>query len=184
MKRAVFLDRDGVINRPIVKDGIPYPPSDLSELDIPDDVPQALGQLREFGFRLIVVSNQPDVARGVQSEEAVLAINSALQDRLAIDEFRVCFHDDGDNCACRKPLPGMLLEAAAGKDIDLAASFMIGDRWRDVEAGKRAGCGTILIDHGYDERFESEPDRVVKSLSEAAQWILSQQQEGDNEVVG
>lgn len=173
MNRAVFLDRDGVINRAIVKDGLPHPPSDVSELVIPDDVPEALTRLRESGFRLVVVSNQPDVARGMQSEGSVTAMNAILKDLLAIDEFRVCFHDDGDDCDCRKPLPGMLLEAAAGAHIDLAASFMVGDRWRDIEAGKRAGCRTIFVDHGYDEQLQSEPDEIVKTLSEAAEWILS-----------
>ena len=178
----MFLDRDGVINRPIVKDGVPQPPSDVSELEIPEDVPQALSRLRNFGFRLVVVSNQPDVSRKLRSQGSVDAINSVLKDALEIDEFRVCFHDDGDGCSCRKPLPGMLLEAAAEAQIDLAASYMVGDRWRDIEAGKRAGCRTVLIDYGYDEHLTSEPDEVVKSLSDAAQWILSQEAEGDNEV--
>ena len=173
MTRAVFLDRDGVINRAVLKDGLPHPPSDISEIEIPMDVPEALSRLREAGYRLVVVTNQPDVARGIQTEDSILAINAALMDSLIIDEFRVCFHDDGDDCTCRKPLPGMLLEAASEAKIDLGASFLVGDRWRDIEAGKRAGCGTILIDNGYDERLQSEPDEVVKTFSEAADWILS-----------
>ena len=169
----MFLDRDGVINRAVLKDGLPHPPSDISEIEIPMDVPEALSRLREAGYRLVVVTNQPDVARGIQTEDSILAINAALMDSLIIDEFRVCFHDDGDDCTCRKPLPGMLLEAASEAKIDLGASFLVGDRWRDIEAGKRAGCGTILIDNGYDERLQSEPDEVVKTFSEAADWILS-----------
>lgn len=170
--RAVFLDRDGVINRAFVRDGKPYPPSSPGELEILPGVPEALSLLSAAGFRLVVVTNQPDVARGEQSRETVEAIHTLLRNQLPIDDFRVCYHDDVDRCSCRKPLPGMLLQAAADLGLDLSASFLVGDRWRDVEAGRNAGCMTIFIDYGYSERKPEAPDKIVSSLSEAADSIL------------
>lgn len=173
MTRAVFLDRDGVINRALVRDGKPYPPRDTRELAIPPGVANALKRLRHAGFKLIVVTNQPDVARGTQTRAAVEKINAVLQSRLPIDEFRVCYHDDADQCACRKPGAGALLQCAQQYDIDLKTSFMIGDRWRDIEAGQRAGCKTIFIDCHYLEKEPVAPDCRVANLTEAADWILS-----------
>jgi len=172
-RRAVFLDRDGVINRAFVRDGKPYPPSGPGELEILSGVPEALDRLKAAGFRLVVVTNQPDVARGVFSREVVEAIHSDLSARLPIDEIRVCWHDDGNRCLCRKPEPGMLLDAAREARLDLSSSYMVGDRWRDVEAGRAAGCVTILIDYGYAEKQAGPPDKKAGSLVEAAEWILS-----------
>jgi transaldolase len=173
-RRAVFLDRDGVINRAVIRDGKPYPPADLSQLEVLPGVPEALEQLCAAGYRLIVVTNQPDIARGAQTREAVEAIHAELLARgLPIDNFRVCYHDDGDGCDCRKPRAGLLLAAAQEEDLDLAASFLVGDRWRDVEAGKRAGCTTVLVDHSYAEPERSQPHVRVRSLAEAADWILA-----------
>lgn len=171
--RAVFLDRDGVINLPIVRAGLPHPPHHPDELVLAPDVPEALRRLRRAGFRLVVVTNQPDVARGTQRREVVEAMHARLASELPIDEIRVCYHDDGDECGCRKPKPGMLEASAREGGFDLAGSFMVGDRWRDIEAGRRAGCSTVLVDRGYVERVAVEPDVVVRSLSEAADWILS-----------
>jgi D-glycero-D-manno-heptose 1,7-bisphosphate phosphatase len=172
MRRAVFLDRDGVLNRAIVREGKPYPPTGLAELEILPGVVEACRALREAGFVLVAVSNQPDVRRGTQQRETVEAINRALRAHVPVDDIRVCYHDDQDACICRKPSPGLLLEAAKQWEIDLRASFMVGDRWKDVEAGRRAGCKTILVDYGYSERPESAPDCRVRSLAEAARWIL------------
>jgi D-glycero-D-manno-heptose 1,7-bisphosphate phosphatase len=179
MGRAVFLDRDGVINRAIVRKGRPYPPASLAELELLPGVPEALAGLRAAGFRLIVVTNQPDVARGSAARADVEAIHRGLlmggagRPPLAIDRFQVCYHDDSDGCDCRKPAPGMLLEAARDESLDLAASFMVGDRWRDIEAGRRAGCTALFIDYGYDEAERSSPDARFRSLAEAADWILN-----------
>lgn len=171
--RAVFLDRDGVINRTVLRAGKPHPPATVEEVEVLPGVPEALSRLRDKGFRLIVVTNQPDVARGTQSRGVVEAINAALRASLPLDEFRVCYHDDKDGCACRKPAPGMLLEAAREGGLDLAASYMVGDRWRDIEAGERAGCRTIFIDHGYRETQPRRFHAKVQSLAEAADWITS-----------
>ena len=172
MNRAVFLDRDGVINRTKVKDARPYPPSKLEEVEILPGVPQALTALRHAGFLLIVVTNQPDVARGNTTREKVEAINKYLAAQLAIDEFRACYHDTKDGCECRKPLPGALLEAAKQHGIDLSLSYMIGDRWKDIESGKKAGCKTIFIDYGYAEEQPESFDHRVDSLLEASTIIL------------
>ena len=172
-RRAVFLDRDGVITRAIVRDGRPYPPASVVEMELLPGVAAALARLHEAGYLLIVVTNQPDVARGRQSRAVVDAIHDTLGAVLPIDEFRTCYHDDGDECGCRKPRPGLLLDAAAAHAVDLAASVMIGDRWRDVEAGQAAGCATVFLDYGYAERSPGRPDAVVRSLGEAADWIFS-----------
>jgi D-glycero-D-manno-heptose 1,7-bisphosphate phosphatase len=172
--RAVFLDRDGVLNEAVVRGGKPYPPATVAEVVVPRDVPDALARLRNSGFRLIVVTNQPDIARGTQSRETVHAINRHLQELLQLDGVEVCEHDDRHQCDCRKPKPGMLLRAAERDGIALAQSFMVGDRWRDIEAGRGAGCRTVLIGGGYDEGLKSPPDVQVASLSAAADWILAQ----------
>ena len=175
MNRAVFLDRDGVLNRVVLRDGKPHPPASLAELEILPRAREALANLKRQGFLLLVVTNQPDVARGTQTREAVEAMHDELSAVLPVDGFFVCYHDDADGCECRKPRPGLLLEAAKLHAIQLSASFLIGDRWRDIEAGASAGCRTVLIDYGYPEKGPAQPPHAhVKSLCEAADWILQQ----------
>lgn len=171
-KRVVFLDRDGVINRPVVRDGRSYPPASVDDLVILDGVAEALRRLREAGFRLVVVTNQPDVARGTQSRAAVEAIHAELRRRLPLDDIRTCFHDDPDQCGCRKPKAGLLMEG--GEDVDFAQSFMVGDRWRDIAAGVAAGCRTVFLDYGYRERQPVQFDFKTGSLLQAAEWICAQ----------
>jgi len=170
--RAVFLDRDGVINAAIVRNGKPYPPDSIEELKILPGVDLALKRLHSAGFLLIVVTNQPDVSKGKQKIEVVEEMNQLLQTKLELDDIMVCYHDDIDNCDCRKPKPGMLLQAAVKYNIDLAGSWMVGDRWKDVLAGKRAGCRTLFIDRGYTETQDVAADFNVSSLLEAAEIIL------------
>jgi D-sedoheptulose 7-phosphate isomerase len=177
--KAVFLDRDGVINRASIRDGKPFSPGTMEELEILPGVPEALRQLKSHGYKLLVVTNQPDVGRGKQSRESLDAIHQDLLARFPLDDILVCCHTDADNCSCRKPLPGMLIEAAKKHNVDLAISFMVGDRWRDIDAGYNAGCRTILIDYGYSERSsEHSPDLRVGSLAEAADWIIRSAQKG------
>lgn len=174
MIRAVFLDRDGVINRAFVRDGRSYPPVSLDEVEILPQVELALNNLKEAGYLLIVVTNQPDVASGKVSKLVVDQINNFLVDSLPIDEIRTCFHEDKDGCKCRKPLPGLLISASRERQINLEASFMIGDRWRDIEAGQAAGCKTFFINYGYQERQPDSPDFIVSSLAEAAEIIIGE----------
>lgn len=170
---AVFLDRDGVLNEAIVRDGKPYPPADVSETVMAPRAAELLVRLRAAGFLLLVVTNQPDVGRGKVTRESVEAIHAHLSATLPLDGIFVCYHDDRDHCACRKPKPGLLLDAAREHDVDLSASYMIGDRWRDVTAGRSAGCRTVFIDHGYNEGVSGiAPDIHVRSLAEAVERIL------------
>lgn len=168
---AVFLDRDGTLNIATIRDGRSYPPASLAELAVVPGAAPALSALRQAGFCTIVVTNQPDVALGKQRREVVEAINDALRAQLPLDDIRVCYHADADGCDCRKPKPGMLLDAARVWNIALDASFMVGDRWRDVAAGHAAGCRTLLIEAGYRER-RVEPTFSVTSLVEACDIIL------------
>jgi D-sedoheptulose 7-phosphate isomerase len=172
-RAAVFLDRDGVLNRAVVRDGKPFPPSGPEELELLPHVASSLRDLKAHGFDLFVITNQPDVARGTHTRESVEGIHRVLASSLPIDDIFVCYHDDNDHCECRKPLPGLLLEAQRKHNIDLSRSFVVGDRWRDIDAGHNAGCHTILIDYGYNERKSAQPpEAVVHSLREAADWII------------
>jgi D-glycero-D-manno-heptose 1,7-bisphosphate phosphatase len=169
---AAFLDRDGVLNEMRLVDGRPRPPAGVAELVVAHGATAACARLHEAGLLLVVVTNQPDLARGTTDRATVDAINGELRRRLQLDDVLVCPHDDGDACACRKPAPGLLRQAADRWGIDLGRSVMMGDRWRDVEAGRRAGCATVHVDHGYRERRPRRPDLVVRSLAEAVPWIL------------
>ena len=174
-RRAVFLDRDGVLNRAIVRNGKPYPPRNLAEVDILDGVSEAVASLQRAGFLTVVVTNQPDVARGTTPRDLVDTINNRMKAELGLDAVLTCFHDNAENCDCRKPKAGLLLQARDAYGLDLASSFMIGDRWRDIEAGINAGCRTAFIDYHYDEpRPPRHADFVCGSLKEAATWILAQ----------
>jgi D-glycero-D-manno-heptose 1,7-bisphosphate phosphatase len=169
---AVFLDRDGVLNESLVgADGVPRPPSGLAEFALVEGAAEACRRLGSLGFLRIVVTNQPDVARGTQQRDVVEAIHQRLRDYVSLDDIRVCYHDDDDLCDCRKPKPGLLVSAAHDWGIDLASSFMIGDRWRDVEAGQRAGCATILIDAQHAQPSTIKPTVRVDSLPSAVNWI-------------
>jgi len=171
--RAVFLDRDGVLNRAIVRDGKPYPPASLDELEIVEGAAGSLERLKRLGFLLLVVTNQPDVSRGTQSIEAIQQMHESMRQTLPLDDFLVCPHDDRDACQCRKPMPGLFLEAQARYNIDLAGSFMVGDRWRDIDAGRAAGCRTVWIDRQYRERGPAlAPDATAASLVDAVDWIV------------
>jgi transaldolase len=174
MRPAVFLDRDGVLNEPVVRAGKPYPPAGPGELVLCAGAERAVAELRAAGFALIVVTNQPDVARGTTPRATVDAINAKLRALLALDDVLVCAHDDADACGCRKPKPGLLRDGARLHDVDLRASYLVGDRWRDIEAGAAAGCRTVLVDRRYAERASSvAPDARVASVLEAARWIIA-----------
>jgi D-glycero-D-manno-heptose 1,7-bisphosphate phosphatase len=176
-RRCVFLDRDGVINASVERDGRLVAPTSLADFHIFPDVDAAIRRLRHGGFLVIVVTNQPDVATGLVKRETVEAMHTILRDRLAVDDIQVCYHVDHDDCTCRKPKPGMLLDAARRYDIDLANSYLVGDRWRDILAGDAAGCFTILVTGG-DNEFSSTPGIVVNSLSSAAEFILGRERPG------
>jgi len=173
MKRAVFLDRDGVINRPIVRDGKPYPPVSVEEFELLPGVAEACARLKAAGFLLVVATNQPDVGRGTLARETVEAMHAKMCAALPLDRIEVCY-DPGQGIPSefRKPAPGMLLRAAIELDIALSQSWMVGDRWRDVDCGANAGCRTVFIDLGYDEKLRATPEFRVSDLVGAAEVIL------------
>lgn len=172
VRPAVFLDRDGVINANLERDGKPVAPTTLAEFRFLPGVEDAVRRLRQAGYLLIVCTNQPDVATGRTPRATVDAMHDLVRAKLDIDDIRICFHTDADGCACRKPKPGMILAAAGEHSIDLPRSYVVGDRWRDVVAGCAAGCLTIFVEYGYEQEGPNEPDHVVASLSEAANLIL------------
>ena len=173
MRRAVFLDRDGVINQAVVRDGKPFPPSTLAEFVLLPGVEEACARLKAAGFLLVVATNQPDVGRGTQRREEVEAMHAAMSAALPIDRVEVCYdRGQGEPSEFRKPAPGMLRRAARELEIDLAASWMVGDRWRDIDCGAAAGCRTVFIDYGYAEQLRQRPDFRSASLLAAAALIL------------
>ena len=173
-KRAVFLDRDGVINRAILRDGLPFAPTKLEDFEILPGVAEACEKLKVAGFLLIVATNQPDVGRGTLKQEVVEEIHKFMCAQLPIDRVEVCYHRGQglSDCDCRKPKPGLLVQAAREFDIDLAQSWMVGDRWRDIDCGHAAGCRTILIEYHYPEALRQTPDFRVGNLLDAANLIL------------
>ena len=173
MKSAVFLDRDGVLNVPIVRDNRAYAPLTLKEFQVTDEAVSEVKKLRSSGFLCIVITNQPEIARGLLSPETLEEMHNILKSRVAVDDIFVCHHDSTEGCQCHKPQPGMILAAAKKWDIDLKTSYMIGDRWRDIGAGRTAGCYNILIERPYSQC--SSADVSVSNLEEAVQLILKKE---------
>ena len=169
--KAVFLDRDGVVNEAIVINGKPYPPSNLNDFNFIKGIENAIKILKSIGYYIFIVTNQPDVSRGKVLMEEVNEINNYILNSTCVDKIYTCFHDDKNNCDCRKPKPGMLIQAQKDWDIDFSKSFLIGDRWRDIEAGISAGVKTIFIDYDYEE-LKVKSDYVCKSSIEAIEIIL------------
>ncbi len=177
LRRAIFFDRDGVINKPVIRNGKPYPPDRLEDLEIYPEAAEACRLLKEAGFLLVVVTNQPDVRRGRMNQSAVEAIHNRLRSLLPVDSIEISYamNDEEPDSFRRKPQPGMLLEAAQKYAINLSQSFMLGDRWRDVNCGHAAGCVTIFIDRGYKELLDVQPDFRASHILEAAKIILANQ---------
>lgn len=174
-RHAVFLDRDGTLIESDVINGHPVPYHDSDDVRVLDGVLEGCARLKAAGYSLVMVTNQPDIARGTVSGIVIDTINTHIVDELGLDLALTCAHDDADNCDCRKPKPGLLQRGAKTLGIDLDdSSFMVGDRWRDVDAGHNAGVTTVLIDRGYDERLRAQPDHVTTTFSAAVEWILQQ----------
>lgn len=177
-RRAVFLDRDGVLVASEVRHGKPVAALTLADFAILPEAPAAVAALKAAGFATVVVTNQPEMARGNVDSATMDAMHSRLREAMLIDAVYVCPHDSGEDCGCRKPAPGMLMRAAAELGLDLASSYMVGDRWRDVGAGQAAGCVTVLIERGYDEPERLEPDLTAHDVAEAARRILDREAAG------
>lgn len=175
LKRAVFLDRDGVVNETFIREGKPYPPRQLSELKIFEDVASSVEAFHKAGFLVIIVTNQPDLSKGLLTLENLQSIHNEIQTKVKIDQIRFCPHEDYHDCSCRKPKAGMLLDASNEWEIDLSQSFMVGDRWKDIDAGKAAGCKTVWINRNkYQEKSPLEFNASATSLAEAIPYILGE----------
>ncbi|MBI5771389.1 MAG: HAD-IIIA family hydrolase [Verrucomicrobia bacterium] len=177
LRPAIFLDRDGTLNRQVIRGGKPYPPATVDEFELFPGVPEACAQLAAAGYALVVATNQPDVGRGTQPQAVVDAMHAKLRALVpAVSHIEVCYAPgqgvDHPENRRRKPEPGMLLDAAMLLDLDLGRSWMVGDRWRDIDCGKRAGTRTVFIDFGYAEELREAPDYRVRSFAEAAATIL------------
>jgi D-glycero-D-manno-heptose 1,7-bisphosphate phosphatase len=176
-RRAVFLDRDGVLNLPVVRDGQPHPPTSVEDFRLYDDVADGCARLKSAGFLLVVMTNQPDVGRGTQTREVIEAMHVKLQSALpSLDRVEICYHAGehyGEPCDCRKPRPGLILRAAAELKIDLCGSYVIGDRWRDIDCARAAGCRAIFIARGYKERLRETPDFTVGNFRDAVNALLA-----------
>jgi D-glycero-D-manno-heptose 1,7-bisphosphate phosphatase len=172
LHKAIFFDRDGVINVAKILNGRPHPPKNLSELVITPGAKEVIQKLKNAGYKIIVITNQPDVARGCVTKEQVEEINNFLMSSLNVDIFKVCYHDDADKCECRKPLPGLIIESAKEYNLDLQRSYVIGDRWKDIAAGVAVGCKTIFIDYKYREIKPENPDYITDSLDMVVNIIL------------
>lgn len=165
-KKAVFFDRDGVINKSISRGGKPYPPENLNEFEFIDGIKEVVDFFKHNQYVLIIITNQPDVARGKQSIQQVETFHRHILKTLSIDKIYTCFHDDKDHCECRKPKPGMLYQAQKDFGLNLKICFGIGDRWRDIGAFNAAGCQSIFIDYGYQEPLTSHPHYRVNNLKQ------------------
>lgn len=172
INKAFFLDRDGVINKPIVIDRKPFSPHSLEQLHILPKVQNAIKLLKNNNFYVIGITNQPDVKRGTVRKKFVDQINDFLKNELELDAIYTCFHDDDDNCICRKPKPGLILSAASKFSIDLEKSFFVGDRKKDIDAGLSANCKTIFIDYNYNEEKPLNADYYCRSLYDAVKLII------------
>jgi D-glycero-D-manno-heptose 1,7-bisphosphate phosphatase len=172
-RAAVFLDRDGVLNRAAVRAGKPYAPRDLHAFRLLPGAAGAVRTLHERGFLVVVVTNQPDVGHRLVAPELLEAMHARLRRHMPVDAVEVCPHREDDRCGCRKPRPGLLVAAAQRLGIDLAHSFLVGDRWKDISAGRAVGCYTIFIDRGYREPRPRDADAVASSLPAAVRRIMA-----------
>ncbi len=172
-RAAVFLDRDGVVNEVEIRDGLPVGPLNIKDFVLVKGLAEDISRLKAFGFIVFVATNQPEISRGGLTLQMLELMHDRLLGLAAVDGIYVCPHDDHDGCNCRKPKPGLLLNAARDHDIDLRQSYMVGDRRRDIEAGQAAHCKTILVRHGYSEELSQPPDVEVGNLTGAVEYIVA-----------
>ena len=174
LTRAVFLDRDGVINQALIRDGRPFSPTNMDEFSWVDGIKEAARELKRAGYKLFCATNQPDVGRGLQKRQVVESFHSTILKGLPLEKIYVCYHDDRDGCACRKPRPGMLLEASREYGLNLGESWLVGDRWKDIDAGYAAGCRTVFLDYNYDECLNSPPDHTIRCIEQLSPLIIDE----------
>jgi D-glycero-D-manno-heptose 1,7-bisphosphate phosphatase len=169
--RAIFLDRDGVLVRAAPREDYAHGPLTLEEFSLMPDVVEPVERMRRGGFLTVLATNQPGVARRLVSWETLNEMHRILRSSIPLDYIEICPHQDADQCACRKPKPGMLLDSAGRLGIDLPHSYFIGDTGRDVGAALAAGVTPILIDWPYNRDLRVQ--HRVKDLAEAADLIVN-----------
>ena len=174
LNRAVFLDRDGVINQAQVREGLPFSPADITEFFWVEPIKDVTRELKSLGYLLFCVTNQPDVGRGLQSRAVVESFHTAILAELPLEKIYTCYHDDSDNCSCRKPRSGLIVDAQREYGLNLAASWLIGDRWKDIDAGTAAGCKTVFLEYGYDEKLRTKPDHTISQLAQLVPLIRAE----------
>src|SRR3989344_4070411 len=162
--KALFLDRDGIINKIIARDDKQTSPRSFEEFELTPGIKEILKEFKNRGFLNIIITSQPEVERGLVTKEEIDKMHDFIKDNLLIDDLLVCFHDDYHNCDCRKPKPGLFFGSAKKWDVDLSKSFMLGDTHKDIRAGRSAGVKTILIDTFYNQ--EVQPDYRIKNFGE------------------
>ena len=170
-KKGVFLDRDGVINRAILVNGLPKSPKSVGEIEILDGVVEAVKAIKTLKLIPVVITNQPDVARNITSQNQANQINYQIGLATGIEHFYTCFHDDNDKCNCRKPAPGLIYQAVNDLSLDIQKSYLVGDRWKDISAGQAAGCKTFFIDYGYPDKKPEGNFTRVKSLTDVVRIL-------------
>ena len=173
--KAVFFDRDGVLNIPSVLNGKPYAPRKFIDFKIYDGVKESLEKIKSAGFFIVVITNQPDIGNGLVDIKEINVMHEFLKKELPIDYIEICPHSQTSNCNCRKPKPGLIFSAVDKHKIDLSKSWLIGDRWSDIVAGVSSGLKTIFIDHKYTEKTQNfGPDYVVSTTQKACELVLSE----------
>jgi D-glycero-D-manno-heptose 1,7-bisphosphate phosphatase len=174
MNKSVFFDRDGIINKALVKNNKPYSPLTVKEFKFTDYIKLGCEALERAGFFLFIVTNQPEISRGNLQQNELNLINLLIYQTLPVKEILVCPHSHEDLCSCRKPSAKMISDAANSYNIDLKNSWLIGDRWKDIDCGFKAGCKTIFVDYNYDEILKEKPNFIVSSVSSAINIILEE----------
>jgi len=169
--KALFWDRDGVLNKIIMRDGKPSSPWRIEEFEILPDVKRCLEKTKEMGFLNIVFTSQPDISRGFLKTEELEKMHRIISKTLSVDEIKFCPHDDKDNCECRKPKPGLIVEAVKKWSIDLDKSYVVGDSWKDIKAGKSVGCKTFLLRKKYNKDYKEDYDFEINSLKQMVEII-------------
>lgn len=168
-QKAVFFDRDGVLNHLVQRDGSYYSPKKFEDFRIVNEAKEVVNRVQAMGFLAIVISNQPDISRGKLKQSELDKMTDLLFKKLNVDDIFYCTHDDNNDTGCRKPAPGLFFTAQKKYNIDFNKSFMIGDTWKDVEAAKTAGISMILLDNNYNQDLEDVIG--VKSLPEIVSLI-------------
>lgn len=169
---AVFFDRDGILVQAPIVQGRPHSARTVDEIRMIPAAFQLCEVLREARIPTFMITNQPDIARGLIERSVVDEQNQIVARALNLTEVAVCPHDDGDDCYCRKPRPGLIEKLGQKHRINLSTSVVVGDRWRDIDAGVAAGTLTLFIDYGYEERRPKNPTRTVHSTDEMLNAVL------------